>query len=566
MADAFPNQLTGDPVELEIDGTAYSDTSDAIAHAIEDIRLLGSDRFSSHAVTALDRNQGDVVAKITRIQYRYHEAGAALVAYAKALRQAQEQAARAIAAHGPLHDQATTLQYRIAEETQLAQQPGPDQMAHIQLLQQLADELRDVQAQQGDALAIWNDAKAQKDAAARSARIAIHVADEKNDLNDDLWDSLATVIPVLLLIDRIAQTVLKIVSLVLTILAIVFAVLSLIFPILAPVAAALFGYAQLVNLAIAVLALLAFLLDGFHLMDLLLVGIAVAATFAAAGLGQVLGSAAQGAVSSALADVDEVAGDAAGAIAKNAISEGVKDLAKAEVGDLLFHGSNEAQQLFDEVGGPAVDGLNSLAASEISTLKEAAQNLGNTVGDVAKAGLDATPFPDILHMPFRELSSFADSGGLGNLDWAKDGWQAVQDHLIDPGRELWNQGNALATQVAHLNPGGALFHPGGPLDRGPMGLSSGDVNGDKIGDVGSGAINDWVDAASHGHWGGAAQWVVDRGGIGISGETVTGAMGDRVGDLFGNMQDAHRDSFITYATAHSAPQPPAPDVPASFLQ
>jgi hypothetical protein len=541
VADAFPNPLTGDPNQLEADGNLYSETSDAIAHAIGEIRQLGSDLFSSHAITALDRNQGDVVEKVTRVQYRYHEAGGALVNYAKALREAQTQAANAIAAHGTLSDQASTLVYRIDEESRLAHEPGPDQMVHIMQLQQLMAEQREVQARQADAQRMWNDAKGMKDAAAQAARIAIHVGDEKNDLHDDLWDSLATLVPVLLLIDQIAQTVLKIVSLVLTILAIVFAVLSLIFPILAPVAAALFGYAQIVNLAIAVLALLAFLMNGFHLMDLVLVGVAIVATFGAGLAGGAIGAAAQGAISNALSGFDEVAGNVIAAVAKNAIAEGVTEVTKAEVGDLLFHGSSEADQLFNEIGGPATDGLNTLAAPGITDMKDLSKHLGFEAGGYVKDGLNRTAFPEILHMPFRELSSFADSGGLGNLDWAKDGWNAVQTHIIDPAQHLQQAGNRLAATLTH-------WDPGGQFSAGATGWTSGDVTGDSVADAVSGTLADGGSAASDGGWGGGAQWVMNHLGPGPLLDSSAGAVGDRLGDIFGNIRDDQSKALIKFET------------------
>ena len=549
MSDAFPNQLTGDPDELEWDGQLYQQTSDAISDAISQIAELGSNHFSSHAVTALDRNQGDVVEKMSRIQYRYHEAGGALVTYAKALRQAQAEAASAIAAHGPLSDQATDLQYRIEDETRLAQQQGPDQMQHIQQLQQLVGAMRDVQAAQGEAQRAWSGAKAMKDAAAATARIAIHVGDEKNDLDDGLWDTLATFIPILLLVDRIAQMVLKIVSLVLTILAIVFAVLSLIFPILAPVAAALFGYAQLVNLAIAVLALLAFLMDGFNLVDLALVAVAVVATFGSGLLGDFLGAAANAAISSAMADVSGVAGQVLGAVAKNAITEGLKDVTKEAVDDVLFHGSSEAQALDDAIGPSANAFLNTSFADDVTAIKNAGTGLGTEIGTYARAGLDSTPFPGILHMPFSELSSFADHGGLGNLQWAKDGYDAVQSHLIDPLQHAQKAGNALMGNITAFDPDHLFSRFDGP---GSANFTAGDVAGDRLGDAVHDTAMDWAGAASRGQWGGAAQWAVGHAGVLLpaSGSTTLGAIGDKLGDLYGDMQSSAQGAVVS---AHVPP-------------
>ncbi len=431
-------------------------------------------------------------------------------------------------------------------------------MIHIAQLQLYKGELQQAQAQQAAAESQWNNAKSMKDAAAKTARIAIHVGDEKNDLDDDLWDSISQLIPVLLLIDKIMTAVLKIVALIMTVLAIVFTVLSLIFPILSPIAAALFGYVMLVNLAIAVLALLAFMMDGFHLMDLILVGVAVIATFGSGLLGDFLGAMASAAIESSLSGVSTALGAALGAIAKNAITEGIKDVTKMEMDKMLSNESSAAEKLFEDVGPAADSFLKTETADQISQLKDAGKEWGGKLGGLVETGLDKVGFNDLandmVNRPLNEfgndISQFAKDGGFGNLQWAQDGFNAVQTNIIDPAHHLYDAGNAVAHQVTAFDPGGMFSDPSA-LGGGHW--NAGDVAGDKLGDVVGDAGKDWASAASNGHWGGAAQWAVnhiDHSGLPI--DKITGAMTDKLGDVAGNMQDKAEQKIVDFSN-HKVP-------------
>lgn len=538
LSDVFPNPLSGDPDVLERDGTEYQKTADAIDTAIDHIRALNSDLFSSKAIGELSRSQGDVVKKITRAHYRYYMAGGALVAYAKALRAAQAQAAQATAAHGPLADQANILVARIDEETLLASEPGPDQMLHIVQLQQLVAELHEVQAQQANALAIWNDAKAQKDSAARTARIAIHVGDEAGDLNDDLWDEIASFAPLVLAIDQILQKVLKIVSLIMTILAVVIAILSLLVPLLSPIAAALFGYAQVVNLAIAALALLAFLIGGFHIMDLVVVAIAVAATFGGAVLGKFAGQFAQTAIQGSLKGISEAGGDVLGALAKHAVDEGIKAAVKGAVGDLVSNwGTNDDSVLLEALGPADTTALMSVpmpnVTAQMDDIKHEAITLGTQVGTDFNGGLNQLGLGTASQFVQSHVGSFIDNGGLGNLDGAKSALDS-----ISPAFDAMKSGGDLLSGVV---PGGDLFGQASTDDM------SGDVVGDKV--------NDLFDGAATGSYGGFAQGVAHGINSTISHwlpgdlHTSAGALGDALGDLYGNAHDASAAANPILSTA-----------------
>lgn len=528
MADAFPNPLTGDPDELEQAGATYTQTAEAISTAIDHIQALASNMFESEAITALHRDQGDVIKKISRAHHRYEMAGGALTTYSRALRSAQAQAAQAVATHGAAADHITNLQARIQYETQMAHEPGLDQPIHIVQLAQLTAELQQAQSQQAIAQSQWNDAKAMKDAAAQSARIAIHNGDKAGDLSDDIWDSIVALVPLLQLIDKILRDILKVVSLVLTILAIVFAVLSLLFSPFAAVAAALFGYAQLVNLAIAVLALISFLIGGFHIMDLILVAVAVAATFAGSVLGKLAGDAADAAIEASMDGLSETAGKVAGELAKHAISEAIKDAVKGGVEDILDQGSSDAQHLYDDVDPAANSFLSTGFDDQIGAadkeVKEDAATVGRGVGTFGSYMYqDMTrELPDASAFVQGHVQSFIDHGGLGNLDWmnkAGDAFGDLQFHVADKLDDAtsWEKSNFGLPDLSAY--------------------SSNDVSGDTIGDGLQGVYNSVTTGNLLGT--GVSHFVQGAAGLLPGGaDNAAGTFGDWVGDSFGDVRDA----------------------------
>lgn len=395
MGDLAP--LPGEPDLLLQDAITYSSTADAIQDAIARIGQLASGDFSSDAVTALEGQQDDLVSDIGKAHARYSAVGGALTDYAGALRAAQDQANAAIAAHDAAADQLSQLVYPMADAQQRSSTPGPDQVGALTDLARLTEQQQQLQAVQGQAVTMWQEAASAVAHAASVAAGRIQDGNDANDLNDSFWDTLSDIVDVLNVVNAFLREVLKIVSLVMTILAIVFAVLAIFFQPFAAVAAALFGYAQLVNLAIALLALLQFLMDGFHLMDLVVVGLAVVAAFGGSVVGKVLGTATDAAVNTALSGFGEAAAKAAGTAASQAVTAGVKEVTDDVVGDVLDLGSDDARTLYADLGPAASGFLSTSLSGGVGAATGMAGQIGGWVGGDFRDGLAATGLPDLTH-------------------------------------------------------------------------------------------------------------------------------------------------------------------------
>jgi hypothetical protein len=389
--------LPGEPDLLLQDATMYSRTADAIQDAIARIGELASSDFSSDAVSALRGQQGDLVSNVGRAYARYSAVGGALTDYARALRAAQDEANAAIAAHDGAADQLSQLTYPMADAAQRAAAPGPDQVLAMTDLARLTDQQQQLQAVQGQAVRMWEEAAAAARHAASVAAGRIDAGNDANHLNDSFWDTLSDVVDVLNVVNAFLREVLKIVSLVMTILAIVFVVLAIFFQPFAAVAAALFGYAQLVNLAIALLALLQFLMDGFHLLDLVVVGIAVVAAFGGSVLGKVLGTATDAAVNTALSGFGEAAAKAAGTAASQAVTTAVREVTNDVVNDVLDLGSDDARTLYSDLGPAASGFLSTSLSGGVGAATGMAGQIGGWVGGDFRDGIAATGLPDVAH-------------------------------------------------------------------------------------------------------------------------------------------------------------------------
>ena len=395
MGDLAP--LPGEPDLLLQDATMYANTADAIQDAITRIGQLASSDFSSDAVSALQAQQGDIVSDVSKAYTRYSTVGSALTDYAGALRAAQDQANAAIAAHDGAADQLSQLAYPMADAAQRAGAPGPDQVLALTDMARLTEQQQQLQAVQAQAVSMWQEAAAAVSHAAHVAADRIDAGNDANDLNDSFWDTLSDIVDVLNIVNAFLREVLKIVSLVMTILAIVFAVLAIFFQPFAAVAAALFGYAQLVNLAIALLALLQFLMDGFHLMDLVVVALAVVAAFGGSVVGKVLGTATDAAVNTALSGFGEAAAKAAGTAASQAVVASVKEVTDGVVGDVLDLGSDDARTLYSDLGPAASGFLSTSLSGTVGAATGMAGTIGGWVGGDFRDGIAATGLPDVAH-------------------------------------------------------------------------------------------------------------------------------------------------------------------------
>ncbi|QJU54265.1 hypothetical protein SCB71_14040 [Herbiconiux sp. KACC 21604] len=388
MAELGP--LPGDPDVVLRDATQYLRTAEAIAQAAEQLRQLSGDGFRSHAVSALVSSAGDAASSITQAHARYDEASQALLEYVRPMRDAHDRARMLTAASHDLTYRADEVRARFVEADQQAQLPGPEQPAALARAEQLRAEWDQLQRELSQAETEWNAARDQLRHAASVAAARIHRGNEFGDLNDSFWDDLGDLFDIVQLVANILSVVLKIVSLVLTVLAVVFAVLAVVMPLFAAVAAALFGYAQLVNIAIAVLALLQFALNGFHLLDLVVAGLAVLAAFGGAALGGALGAAAKSAAAGATRIVGEAASSAIGEIAKQAVAKGIEAVTDTVVDGVLSLGGSEARSIYDSLNPLAGDFLDATFGSGVDSFTSTMEGLGEKVGADFAEGIDAS--------------------------------------------------------------------------------------------------------------------------------------------------------------------------------
>lgn len=527
MADSFPNPLGGDPDTVQRDATVYAETADAIARAAYELRQLGTKQFQSRAIDAIGGDADEIAGTVTRAHVRYKETAEALLTYAVKLREAQEQALRALGRNTELQDRLARLRYEQEETQRLAQTPGPDQQLHIMRLTQINQELQEFQQYENMLLEEWRQASAYKEHAAVEAMNRISNANEANDLNDGFWDFLGDILDIVKVIVAVVNIILKIVSIILTVLAVIFAVLAVFFPLFAAVAALLFGYAQLVNLAIAVLALLQFLMNGFHLLDLVLVGVAVLAAFGGSALGNALGAAAKSAAQGALGALGEGAAKLAGDAAAKLVSTGVETVVDQAVEGILSLGSPDAQALFDAVSPMAEDFLETEFADGLAAFEEGASEIGGWVGDDFAAG-------------FKELgldaavAAVAAPGGLA-IDAAygayRDAGNALGGALSDIGDSL-GFGDGSGGSGGGI--GGALHDVGAAFDHAVQGVGDGILSspvGDLLQEAAPGSASDHVQNDLASVFGGHD--VSDQ----VS-KAVTGIVGDVIGGLPGGSQAA----------------------------
>jgi hypothetical protein len=524
LAGIAPSPLPGDPAAVAEDAAMYARTADAIEDAIARIGRLATNDFRSLAVSALHGEQGDIVEDITRAYARYRNAGDALTGYAALMQDAHDQADAAIRAWHSANDALQQVGPALADATQRAQSPGPDQPFALTDLARLSNDQSMLTGLRQAALQQWAQASEAQTRAAHQAAIHINAGNKANDLNDDLWDSIGDIVDVLNVVNAFVRAVLKIVSLIMTILAIVFAIAAIFFQPFAAVAAALFGYAQLINLAIALLALLQFLMDGFHLMDLVVVGIAVVAAFGGAVVGKVLGAATNAAVSGALSGFGEVASKAAATAATQAVTTAVKEVTDAAVHEILDLGSDDAQALFDDLNPVASGFLDTAFSDQVGAATGMGEKIGGWVGADLAEGVAATGLPaaasagisaagHVLAPVYDGVASTAakiDEGLRSAQHSVQQTAGGVVSDVTGGLAGVTDQGNRIGADLSSV-----LGQPG-----------VGDAVGDFAKGLGEKALGDLP-----------------------GGDVLSGVWGSRIGDLAGSMQSAAQHGGVPTTAA-----------------
>lgn len=258
--------LSGDPVVLRRTGQRYAETAAAIRDAVATLEEI-ADPGTMQSL-AIDRVRGDatrLAGEISAAERRYGETGAALVEYATALEQAQEDADRAIADAEAADSRAAGLQARQralrSEQRGLGSDaPANETRALERSLASAGTDLDHAMAAEQAAQRRYAEAVADRDRAARIAMDRILEVVDGSDLNDSFWDRFWGSIGDFF--TGLGEALLAIASAVVAaVVAVVAAVLALIAVVLVAIAAiVLLGVLVLAALLVAAIAVAALLL------------------------------------------------------------------------------------------------------------------------------------------------------------------------------------------------------------------------------------------------------------------------------------------------------------------
>ncbi|ARJ05676.1 hypothetical protein GCM10010988_07930 [Cnuibacter physcomitrellae] len=523
MSELSP--LPGDPDRILGDGTRYREAAEAIARAAQQLRALSGDGFRSQAVDAIVETAAEAAESVTKAHTRYAEAAEALIEYAGPMRDAHDRAESVIAANPQTVDQLAWLQPQLDDARRTAETPGPDQAPAVALVTQLQAQVDQLHVQLAQAQEAWNAARDDMNRAAAVAAARIHRGNEADDLNDSFWDSLGDLFDIGRIIADIVSVILKIVSVILTVLSVVFAALSVVMPAFAAIAGMLFLYAKLVNVAIAILALLQFAMNGFHLLDLALAGLAVVAAYGGAALGSALGSAAKAAAAGASSVAGSTVSTALGELAQQAVSQAAGGLTDQVVDGILDLGGPGARGLYDSISGIGHDALQSAFGDDVTSFSNTVEGLGAKVGSDLAEGVEASGLGSVVRTASSAAGQVAAQAGLVTdavygvgssvVDTVRNAFDSAQSSLDDAARSTFGSlfdgaMKDVATQIHH-DLGSSV---GGP-----------DV-GAKLGDAITGRLSDAI------------------GGL-PGGDAVAHAVGDSLGGVAQSAYDASQRPAMT---------------------
>ena len=199
MSDREFQPLTGDPGLLEAKAKHYQAIGEAIQRASKELNKIHDvDGYKSQAVDKLKEMSKDTADDISKAKDRYAKTASALLAYASSLREAKDDADKAIALIGSKQADADAAKTAATNAHTDARNAKPDDASTAKKTADDADDAaRDANAALQAAHQAWYDAKDKKDAAAKKAIDAIvDVVDHHNNglKNPGFWDKVMDVI------------------------------------------------------------------------------------------------------------------------------------------------------------------------------------------------------------------------------------------------------------------------------------------------------------------------------------------------------------------------------------
>lgn len=199
MSDKEFQPLAGDPDVLETKAKHYQAIGEAIQRASKELdKIHDLDGYKSQAVSKLQEMSKDTADDISKAKDRYAKTAAALLTYAGTLREAKDDADKAIALIDQKQSDADAASKAATTAHTNAQNAKPDDESSAKKTASDADDAaHDANAALQAAHKAWYDARDKKDAAAQKAIDAIvDVVDHHNNglKNPGFWDKVMDVI------------------------------------------------------------------------------------------------------------------------------------------------------------------------------------------------------------------------------------------------------------------------------------------------------------------------------------------------------------------------------------
>jgi hypothetical protein len=199
MSDKEFQPLTGDPDVLEAKARHYQAIGEAIQRSVKELNKIHDvDGYKSQAVSKLQEMSKDTADDINKAKDRYSKTAAALIAYAAELREAQDDADKAIALIDQKQSAANAAHTAATTAHTDAQSAKPEDASTANKAASKADDAaRDANAALHAAHQAWFDARDKKNRAADKAVDAIvDVVDHHNNglKNPGFWDKVMDVI------------------------------------------------------------------------------------------------------------------------------------------------------------------------------------------------------------------------------------------------------------------------------------------------------------------------------------------------------------------------------------
>lgn len=184
-------ELTGNVSNVERAAARYAEIADAIAHTATALkRISDPDDIIAKSVESLRKSADYLHGRVSDSESRYRTTGEALKVYSAGLADAQAKAHTALAAVSGASASVSSAERQVDQYEQKLLIPGPDQAADQQSLTVWKQKLQDAQASMGGGQAQYDEAVADKEAAATAAAGKIHDLVEDSPLNDGVWDNV----------------------------------------------------------------------------------------------------------------------------------------------------------------------------------------------------------------------------------------------------------------------------------------------------------------------------------------------------------------------------------------